>query len=81
MPPRVFNSASGVSDGENSHHVSQVNFVLRTTKDSVRAIRISAMIMLTSCIRSVSFCQRVLLLLLCCSLKTGWKRTTATLHR
>ena len=79
-PPRVCNSAYGVSDGENSHHVSQICSYYVHTKDSVRAIRISAMIMLGMCIPAVSFCQRVLFLLLCCSLKTGWKRTTATLH-
>ena len=79
-PPRVCNSAYGVSDGENSHHVSQIRSYHVQTKDSVYTIRISAMIMLGICIPTVSFCQRVLFLLLRCSLKTGWKRTTGTLH-
>ena len=74
------NSAYGVSDAENSHHVSHLRPYYVQTKDSVLAIRISDMILLGICIPAVSFCQRVLFLLLRCSLKTGWKRTTGTLH-
>ena len=53
------NSAYGVFDGENSHHRFQVRLGLHTAEVSLRAVRISVMIMLMTRTRSVGFCQGV----------------------
>ena len=74
--PRVCNSAYMVSDGEHSHHMFQVQFVLRTTKVSVSAVQISALIMLMTRIKLSAFLPGVLLFSTPLVAKNGLERTT-----